>query len=78
MSFEFQHPDKQIKDPNKAMIEKISRALNKREWERADRGGYAEATKKRIRELNRFRAEKIVKDGKGNAWSIETDESWIS
>ena len=78
MSFEFQHPDKQIKDPNKEMVETIFRALNKREWERADRGGYPEATKKRIRELNRHRAEKIVKDGKGDAWSIETDESWIS
>ena len=44
MTFEFQHPDRQIKDPNKEMVEKIFRALNKREWERAGRGGYVEAT----------------------------------
>ena len=77
MSFEFQHPDKQIKDPNKVMIEKISRALNKREWERAGRGGYVEATMKRIREHNRYKAEKIVRDGQGNTWKIEEDKSWI-
>ena len=77
MTFEFQHPDRQIKDPNKEMVEKIFRALNKREWERAGRGGYPEATKKRIRDHNRRKAEKIVADGKGNTWSIEEDTEWI-
>ena len=77
MTFEFQHPDRQIKDPNKEMVEKIFRALNKREWGRASRHGYAEATKKRIRDHNRRKAEKIVADGKGNTWSIEEDKDWI-
>jgi len=62
MTFTFNHPNyyKKLKDPKEVEIEKVFRALNKKDWEEQSRLGYCESAKKQIREHNRRKAEEIV------------------
>jgi len=47
-------------------IEKVFRALNKKDYESADRFGFCERAKKDMRKVNRRKAEEIVARGETN------------
>ena len=68
MTFAIHHPDyyKKLKDPKNIEIEKVFRALNKKDYESADRFGFCERAKKDMRKVNRRKAEEIVARGETN------------
>ena len=57
---------KELKDPKNVEIEKVFRALNKKDYEGADRFGLCERAKKDMRKVNRRKAEEIVARGETN------------
>ena len=57
---------KKVKDPKNAEVEKVFRALNKKDYEGADRFGLCERAKKDMRKINRRKAEEIVAKGETN------------
>ena len=69
MTFTFNHPNyyKKVKDPKDIEVEKVFRALNKKDYESADRFGFCERAKKDMRKVNRRKAEEIVARRETNA-----------
>ena len=68
MTFAIHHPNyyKKLKDPKNTEVEKVFRALNKKDYESADRSGLCERAKKDMRQVNRRKAEEIVSRGETN------------